>query len=340
LFVLVHGYVEPQEPLALPAPDVGSVDTVRALLDLGFAVATTSFHKNGYAVEQAGNDVNALVRYFNRTAGASRVLLLGASEGALITTMLIEQNPELYAGGLAVCGPLGGANFEIEYLADFRVVFDYFFPHVFDFGAVGAPVSAAQNWAGYRAVIYDALAANPAAAEQLFRVTGVPRDPALPAAAATVDAAERLLRYSVFGINDLRVTSGGNPYDNRNRLYSGSDTDAALNRGVERIAADASARDYLVRYYQPTGRLQRPLVTLHTLRDPIVPYEHSAHYARTVAHAGAAHRLISLAADRYGHCNVNAAELLGAVAILIDRAGIGSNALARARSAAAESTRR
>lgn len=327
LIVAVHGYVEPGEPLALPAPD-GGFDVARTLLDLGFAFAASSFHKNGYAVEQGGDDINALVRHFNTTlAPADKVLLLGVSQGALIATMLIERHPQTYAGGLALCGPLGGANAEIDYLADFRVVFDYFFPQVFGFGAAGVPPDAPLNWAGYAALIRDALTADPRSAEQLFRVTGVPR--ASDDLESTIDAAVRLLRYTVFGFNDLVEVAGGNPYANRERVYAGSEDDVALNRGVERIAPDPGAREYLVQHYRPTGRLTRPLVTLHTRRDPVVPFEHQLLYARAAAEAGAADQFIGLPVNRHGHCNFRTGEVLGAVALLARGADISLSAALR-----------
>ncbi|MFL6711353.1 MAG: hypothetical protein ACJ8LN_00280, partial [Sulfurifustis sp.] len=211
LLIGVHGYVEPDDPLALPALEEGGIPAARALLDLGFGFATTSFHKNGYAVEQAGNDIDALVQAFKNSVASPRtVLLVGASEGGLITTMLIERNPATYAGGLALCGPLGGANAEIDYLTDFRVVFDYLFPQVFDFGAANVPASAAANWPGYETLIRDAIANEPDKADALFRVTGAAR--ASEGAADTADTAVLLLRYTIFGYNDLVQVAGGNPY--------------------------------------------------------------------------------------------------------------------------------
>lgn len=323
LIVAIHGYVEPQEPLVLPAVDMGGTDAARLLLDLGFAFATTSFHKNGYAVEQAGNDVTALVRYFNSAVSpTSRVLLLGASEGAAIATMLIERDPSPYAGALALCGPLGGANTEIDYVGDFRVVFDYLFPQVFDFGVVDIPASALQNWEGYKATVKAVLAAEPEKAEQLFRVTGVARDPNLPTDIATFEATERLLRYNVGGFADLVQVAGGNPYDNQNRTYAGSSNDAALNRGVERVTASPAARNYLNQFYQPTGRLTRPLVILHTRQDPIVPFMHALEYVQAAERADADDQLSAFAVNRYGHCNFTTSEVLGSIVLLMDRADV------------------
>jgi pimeloyl-ACP methyl ester carboxylesterase len=36
------------------------------------------------------------------------VWLVGASQGGLIATLALERGPELYAGALAMCAPIGG----------------------------------------------------------------------------------------------------------------------------------------------------------------------------------------------------------------------------------------
>ena len=151
LIIYAHGYVRPQEPLALPE-EFGETDVreqVEQLLNLGFGVATSSYHKNGYAVEQAEADLNDLVAYVKLSEpDVDAVYIIGASEGALIATMLVEKYPEIYAGGLALCGPLAGTRYQIDYLADVRVLFDYFYPGVFLFGALEVPHEAHAQWEG------------------------------------------------------------------------------------------------------------------------------------------------------------------------------------------------
>lgn len=89
--VYAHGYVVPQAPLSLPLdeltmPDANgqSVFAPAALLSRGFAFATTSYRKNGYAIEQGGNDLQTLVEYFNTQVAphpAVKVFVAGTSEG-------------------------------------------------------------------------------------------------------------------------------------------------------------------------------------------------------------------------------------------------------------------
>lgn len=327
LVVYAHGYVPPQLLLALPT-DPLALTASSILLPQGFAFATTSYHKNGYAVEQARKDIDRLVKHFKKQAPGplQKVLLVGASMGGLITTMLVERHPDKYAGGLALCGPVGGAPFQIKYQGDFRVVFDYFFPGVFPFGAVDVPPNAFLNWqtpdpldSDYVAAIATMVLSNPGATAQLFSVTGAALDLADLNSAAT--SSVRILFYNIFGTNDLIATAGGQPYDNADTLYFGSFDDVALNAGVERVDSDGRARAYLRRAYQTTGQLQRPLVTLHNLFDPDAPFQHEAIYSNLVAAAGNSAFLTQLSAPAYGHCNFTVAEVTAAFNMLVLQTG-------------------
>ena len=335
LVVYAHGYVAPQAPLALPLDELTLPDGTfvpQVLLLQGFAFATSSYHKNGYAVEQARKDLNKLVNHFKTVVppgSLQKVFITGASEGGLIATLLVERFPDKYAGGLALCGPVGGAPFQVQYLGDFRVVFDYFFRSVFTFppglpgeqpfGAANVPENAFQFWdAVYVPRLAAAITLNPGATAQLFNVTGAALDPQNPASAVTT--AIGILFYSIWGTNDLIATAGGMPYDNQSTTYLGSADDGALNAGVERVQSDPRARAYLRRFYQTTGALQRPLVTLHNTLDPVVPFAHEAIYTGLVANAGSSAFLTVLPVPGYGHCNFTGAQVSGAFALLVQKA--------------------
>jgi len=322
LVVYAHGYMPIQEALALPIDEL-TVDgqfLPALLLAQGYAFATSSYSKNGYAIAQAGHDLNALVHYFNTVAprAADKVFITGGSEGGLITTMLVEQYPHLYAGGLALCGPVGGMPYQTQYLGDFRAVFDYFFPEVFPFGVADVPADAFLAWHDtYVPVITRALASDPNATAQLFHVIHAAQDPSNPMSVSTTSLT--VLFYSIWGTGDLLATAGGMPFENRLRRYAGSEDDTALNAGVERIASSRRARHYIRQFYEPTGNLQRPLVTLHTSLDPAVPFRHELLYTAQTLVAGSLANLTVLPVHRYGHCNFTIQETLGAFALLVLR---------------------
>ena len=84
LIVYAHGFVPPQAPLALPAGELsqitlpGGQSFVDLLMSLGFGFATSSYSKNGYAVQQAETDLNALVAFF-RSSYPGLILCEGRS---------------------------------------------------------------------------------------------------------------------------------------------------------------------------------------------------------------------------------------------------------------------
>ena len=90
-----------------------------------------------------------------------------------------------------------------------------------------------------------------------------------------------------------------------------------LNRHVQRFKADPDAVREINRHYQTSGNLTNPMVTLHTLLDPIVPYWHEPLYLFKVYGNGDGSLLVSLPSPHYGHCNFAVEELLAAFAILV-----------------------
>lgn len=143
---------------------------------------------------------------------------------------------------------------------------------------------------------------------------------ALPDPTSTVKTAISILFYSIWGTHDLIATTGGMPYDNQSTVYFGSFDDVALNAGVERVQSDGQARAYMRRFYQTTGELQRPLVTLHNTLDPVVPFQHEYIYQDLVAKAGRSNFLTVFSVPGYGHCNFSAEEVVHAFAVLVEQA--------------------
>jgi pimeloyl-ACP methyl ester carboxylesterase len=328
LVVYAHGYVDPSpsQSLSLPAelnlylpnglPNQESLPAV--LLSQGFAVATTSYSKNGYAVEQGGQDIDALVSYAKQSvlpATVSRVYLIGASEGALISTMLLERNPKTYNGGaLSLCGAVGGWAYETQYAGDFANVFNYFFP------GVAAALATTTDTNAQAAIIGAAFQANPPAAAQLFSVTGAAVDPSDPSSAVTT-ALSVLFYSSPYVQSDLLTTAGGNPYSNLHTRYRGSLDDKALNAGIARVAAARPAQRYVSRFYTPSGEIKRPIVSLHNALDPVVPFRVEQLFAQRVQEESRASLLTSIPAQRaYGHCNFDPAEILTAFTVLVAQA--------------------
>lgn len=324
LIVYAHGYVAANQPVAIPEdqlrlPDGSSIPDVAN--SLGYAFATTSYSVNGLAVRQGLADLVDLVSLFRaQHPTTNHVYLVGASEGGLITTLATELHPNVFSGGLASCGPIGDFRSQIDYVADFRTVFNYFFPGLAPGNAISVPQATIDTWPAYYTTTVLPAILNPASALSVTQVLSATGAVYNPMDTTTISSTfEQQLWYSVMATNDARVKLGGQPFDNMTHVYTGSLDDAALNAGVERFSAEPAALAELEAHYQTAGRPGVPLVTLHTTLDQTVPYWHETLYrAKIVAH-NRTPRHDNMAVIRYGHCNFTSSETMQALILLQTR---------------------
>jgi hypothetical protein len=128
--------------------------------------------------------------------------------------------------------------------------------------------------------------------------------------------------------SDLVPELHGKPYfDNRNVSYTSGALPppllAAINAGVGRFSASPGALNYMNQYYNPSGALQIPMLTLSTSRDPVVPGFNQISYRNVVAAAGHSDLLVQREINRYGHCVFTPTELATAFADLVGWAEFG-----------------
>ena len=133
-----------------------------------------------------------------------KYFVTGASEGGLVATKSVEANPT-YSGGVAVCGPLGSFQKQINYFGDVRVLFDYFFPGVLTSAggnAISIPAKLMTNWTSvYEPAVMKAVSANPLATLQLINTAQIPiglnfrmTQPPLPTRCGITSSPPRTLR--------------------------------------------------------------------------------------------------------------------------------------------------
>ncbi len=221
LVVYAHGYVSADEPLAIPDDAVEGQPIEQIVNGLGYGYATTSYRANGLVADQAVDDVAQLVEEIRGrfTPDPSRVVVVGVSEGGLVAALTAEQHDDLFDAALAMCGPIGDFAGQVDYLGDFRVLFDYYFPGVIPGGPVDVPDTVRAQWNTiYVPKVTAALQADAATTLELLTVAGAPHDPQdLPSAGATVLG---ILWYDIFALPDARARLGGQPYDNQGRDVS------------------------------------------------------------------------------------------------------------------------
>ena len=275
---------------------------------MGYAFATTSYSANGLAVREGLADLVDLVRIFrSQHPEVTRVYLVGVSEGGLITALATERYPDVFDGGLALCGPVGDFRAQADYFGDFRMVFDYFFPQILPSSPISIPQSLMDDWHSYYAAnVLPAITdpANAISVTQLMSVTQAAYDP-LNLELSMGATISGVLWYNVFATNDARDKLHGQPYDNDGRVYSGSLDDARLNGQVQRFSAEAAALNELEAKYQtsrPAAGAPGHACTTRWIRSCPTGMRRST-AARSRPSTGTAMHNNLPPAARYGHCN-------------------------------------
>ncbi len=319
LVMYAHGYVSAVEPLAIPEDQLYLSDgsyIPDVITDMGYAFATTSYRANGMVVQDAIIDLVELKFLFKDLfSDPAHTYLVGASEGGLITTKSIETK-RCYSGGLAVCGPVGDFIRQVNYMGDFRVLFDYFFPNILPGSAIDIPQELMDNWETvYQPKVIEAITNYPQKTLDLLFTANAPFDPNDPETiGATVLG---VLWYNVFASNDLTQRCGGNPFDNSDRYYQSLGNDQHLNSHVKRYSANPEAVLAAQTQFATSGVFKEPLVTMHTSGDPIVPFWHERLYRQKVLENGNPYLFNHIPVERYGHCHFNKEEVLNGFKLLV-----------------------
>lgn len=322
LAIYSHGYVFPQRPLGIPAIE-GGINVREFLLSRGYDYAATSFGANGLLrPEPAVRDLHQLVVQYRKLHGdPNEVVLFGISNGALIGTHALEKHPNLFDGALLACAPNGSFRRQVEYFGDMLVLFQHFYPNVVQGSPEGIPdsylagLATAAAGAGVTPDLYLAgvlqsvLTSDFARTLQLLNV--IASTPSIGASfTSPMEGIQTVIRgiiYNVFATNNAVNVLGGAYFDNANRVYAGSTDDALLNSTIARFNARPNAIAQIKAHYEVQARLSTPVVALHTLHDPTVPFWHTMLYRDQLGDDVSKHALVEI--NRYGHCTFTEEEV-------------------------------
>jgi len=315
LVVFAHGTRDASLPVA---PFItNDIATLRdALLARGYAFAWSTFSSNGFDVKDGAQRTHQLNGLFAAAFGPpSHTYITGRSLGGAIAMMLAEEHPEAYDGAMPQCGFIGGSHKEVDHIATGRILLDYFFPGFLERMGAGAglfdtpaDVNFSSTIAGpLRQLLLD----HPVETAAMASVRQL--DLVYDGAALTngrvnpeiVNEIVQLIGAAVMdGGNLLSRTHGHLFFDNsavRYEFTDGGDA-TALNAGIARWTDTRDAENYLDHYYEPTGRLRIPVLTLHGTRDPVVPFSHETVYAARALAMGNPELFRSVVAPGPGHC--------------------------------------
>jgi len=296
LVVYYHGYA--QNPVTYPIADKLNWQ-IQPFLDRHYAIVQSAYSQTGWALAQAFPETESVRKYFAKKFGEPKeTYVAGSSMGGVLVSVTLELNPKPYLAGLDFCGSVGPTIENFEFRFAMRAAFDHYFPNLMP-PLVPTPKDYEITTALNDRVL-TALKNNPTAAASLRNLMGVHND---------AEVAENTT-YFTYVVGDLQRRANGNPFDNRNYIYTGTNptsslSDAELNDHVQRYAASPAAREYLIRHYTPSGHLGKPMLAVHTMYDPRVPPRTLALYEHLVEEAGASENFVQQYVRTDGHCNIS-----------------------------------
>jgi pimeloyl-ACP methyl ester carboxylesterase len=291
------------------------------LIQHGYAWAASSYSTNGYDPGSGARDTYALRDVFTQKVGAAkRSYIYGQSMGGHVVALSLEQYPTAYDGALSECGVMSGHEV-LDYLLSWGALAGYF---------GGTNLFASST---------DVTTLLSELKNDLPRVLGSPVNPTAKGK-AFADAIEQLtggprpffregflVNYQLnFGLLLQAVAQpqiSNAVAENQDTTYTLSESDGVsadeLNRDIPRIIANPIYRDPATfpEFAPLTGKIQRPVLTLHGTGDLFVPIGLEQSYRRIVDAAGAGDLLVQRAIRRAGHCSFSQDERTTAFADLV-----------------------
>jgi pimeloyl-ACP methyl ester carboxylesterase len=338
LLVYAHGYGDNAVPPML-APQAADVNP---LLSRGFALAASRFEGTGYYVKEGMQDTVALTSAFRDMVGhPRRTILWGKSLGGQMALGLIEKHAGLFDGAVALCPTAAGAPRRWDQALDLTLAYAAAFGWNNSWGTPG-DIRDDLNFQTEVLPSFLQTLGQKGKWEFIRLVNGIPLDgfyakyPPLP----IFDYRAITMLFAMGYRAELESRARGAIAENIGRTYvlSASDKAYVSEFGVDVEAlleamnnltifkADRNARNYVEHYLNPSGRINRPVLTLHTTGDPLATPNHETAYRDVVEQWGNLNLLIQKfttgVVDGTGtfqntHCSFSSTQELAAIDAMI-----------------------
>jgi hypothetical protein len=339
LLVYAHGYRdkadhpgEVDNRVADIAPNSALAD---ALLAQGYALAGSAYRDNGWEVEGGIQDTKDLAVYFrDNIAPPQRTILWAFSMGTVIAFSSMERFSKTYDGALCACAVGAGATQTWDSAGDLALAYDVVFGMPAAWGNFGNVRDDLDFDTEVLAKLFPevSVAANFSRFEFIRLVTGTPGR-GIPTPAPPNFYPGWVFTDMFFAMEaraELERRAGGPIVQNVNRKYGITEQERAYlnslgvlsavidswliqmnaNRFVE---APMFSRNYVARNANYSGLITKPILTTHTIIDPLVTVSQQYEYTETVERAGRSQFLYQTYTNGNGHCNFTGPQLITAI---------------------------
>lgn len=241
--------------------------SMKVFLDRGFAVAASDYQLQGLAIIEGVEDTEVLRKYFTKKYGRpDTTFMVGHSMGGGITIAIMENFDKSYQAGLALCPLASRPYLQCRKEFDIYATFNGLFPGI---------ISSLSDIFDLKKT-YQAQDGRKMYAKAMeIKSAIIAKDSVLGVAfAKKYDLKFDDLPFSLFFnenvLRDIAQKAGGNPFDNTNTLYSGFPDNIEVNKKAERLAATVNP-DKIFSKYDKTGKINKPLLAMHTVYDQLIP---------------------------------------------------------------------
>lgn len=339
LLVFAHGYRD-------KADHPGEIDNRNAdiapnaaleapLLAQGFALAGTAFKDNGWALGDAIQDAKNLAVFFRgNIAKPDRTIFWAVSVGTVAAFKSMEQFNGIYDGALCLCAVGAGATRIWDNGLSLYLAYDV----VFGIPPLWGTAGEVRNDLDFDTEVLAKLApelgnaANFPKFEFIRLVAGTPGRGIAPPPPPSFFPGWVLT--DMFFLTEARAElqrRAGGPYvQNLDQSYSLSAAERTYLMGLgvpgavidgwletmnsrRNIQADTSARNYVRNNTDYNGKIRNPVLTMHTVVDPLVTVTNEAAYAELNAAQSKEELLFQTYTSGNGHCAFTGPQILTAV---------------------------
>lgn len=288
-------------------------------IEHGFAWGASTYQCNGYMPGIGLTNTVLLKQLFRDVTGMapSHNYLVGSSMGGFQTHLAMHEFPTMFDGALAMCA-INSATWDFqvaagaaaEYITGLRFTDPATTTNVQNqmVAITGIPGSLTQKGIQLASV--------------QIQISGGPRPFAMEGLAAPFATASNSFQFNMSGtVLAGNTTVGSLTRGNAGWKYSIAPglglTAAELDANVRRISPNPSLWQVFPETRPLTGMIERPVMTLHTTGDMVVPILNTQVLQRAVDAAGRSNLLVQRIVRAPGHCTFSGQEQVQAFADLV-----------------------
>jgi len=339
LLVFAHGYRDkadhPGEIDNRNADVAPSAALEAPLLAQGFALAGTAYKDNGWVIGDAIQDVKNLTVFFRENvAQPQHTIIVAASLGTFVGYKSMEQFGGIYDGALCLCTAGAGATRLWDSGVPLYLAYDVIFGIPPSWGTVGE----VRNDLDFETEVLAKLApelANIANFPKFEFIRLVAKNPGrglTPPPPPAFYPGWALTDFFFFteARAELQRRAGGPFVQNLDQNYTLTAAEKTYLAGIglptpvvdawlaqmnarRNIEAQPSARNYVRNNTDFNGKIRHPILTVHTIIDPLLVVANESAYAELNAAAGKQDLLFQTFTTGVGHCNLTGPQILTAI---------------------------